>query len=71
MSQGLAPCHRLGYYGSVMFEERAMLGFFESVLVELLSIGPEFFLLAGAPELPRHRRLLTVRQGRQVALVEA
>lgn len=48
-----------------------MLGFLESVLVELLSVGPELFLLAGAPELPRRRRILTVRQGRHVALVEA
>jgi hypothetical protein len=48
-----------------------MLGLFESVLIELLSVGPELFLLVGAPELPRRRRFLTVRQGRRVELVEA
>lgn len=51
--------------------EKGVLGLLESVLVDLMSVGPELFLLAGAPELPRRRRLLTVRHGRTVALVEA
>ena len=34
----------------------------------LLTIGPELFLFIGAPELPRRRRFVTVRQGRRVRL---
>lgn len=48
-----------------------MLGLLESMLVDLLAIGPELFLIAGTPELRRRPRFLTVRQGRSVALVEA
>lgn len=44
--------------------------FIETILVELMSIGPEFFLLVGAPELPRRRSLLTVRRGARVSMVE-
>jgi len=46
-----------------------MLGLVESVIAELLSIGPELFLILGTPELPKHRRFVTVRQGGQTRLV--
>jgi hypothetical protein len=43
-------------------------GLIESAIAELLTIGPELFLIIGAPELPRRRRFVTVRQGRHVRL---
>jgi hypothetical protein len=52
----------------VFWEERVF-GLIESAIAELLTIGPELFLILGAPELPRHRRFITVRQGRQSRLV--
>ena len=46
-----------------------MFGLIESAIAELLTIGPELFLIIGAPELPRRHRFVTVRQGRQSRLV--
>ncbi len=46
-----------------------MFGLIESAIAELLTIGPELFFIIGAPELPRRRRFITVRQGRQSRLV--
>lgn len=45
----------------------------ESLIVELMAFSPEYLILFGAPELPllRAKRFVTVRHGRQVALVEA
>jgi hypothetical protein len=43
-------------------------GLIESAIAELFAIGPELFLLVGAPELPRRRRFITVRQGRKTRL---
>lgn len=45
-----------------------MFGLIESAIAELFAIGPELFLLVGAPELPRRRRFITVRQGARVRL---
>lgn len=45
-----------------------MFGLIESAIAELFAIGPELFLIIGAPELPRRRRFIIVRQGRQVRL---
>lgn len=45
-----------------------MFGLIESAIAELFAIGPELFLLVGAPELPRRRRFITVRQGGRVRL---
>lgn len=46
-----------------------MFGLIESAIAELLMVGPELFLIIGAPELPRRRRFVTVRQGRQSRLL--
>jgi hypothetical protein len=45
----------------------------ESLVAEILAFSPEYLILFGAPELPLQRAkiFLTVRQGRQVTLVEA
>jgi hypothetical protein len=43
-------------------------GLIESAMAELFTIGPELFLFIGAPELPRRRRFITVRQGGRVRL---
>lgn len=42
-------------------------------ILEIMTLMPEFFLLCGAPELPRVRRprFLTVRTGKHIVLVEA
>lgn len=45
-----------------------MFGLIESAIAELLAVGPELFLFIGVPELPRRRRILTVRQGSRVRL---
>lgn len=48
-----------------------MLYFFETLIVDMLAISPEFFLLIGAHELPRPRPLVTVRRaGAPTILVE-
>lgn len=41
---------------------------FEALLFELLASCPEFFLLVGAPELPRRAKFVTVRRGAATAL---
>ena len=51
-----------------MFGEEWVFGLIESAIAELFAVGPELFLIIGAPELPRRRRFITVRQGRQVRL---
>jgi hypothetical protein len=45
----------------------------EGLIAEILAFSPEYLILFGAPELPlqRAKRFLTVRQGRQVTLIEA
>jgi hypothetical protein len=47
-----------------------MLGIVEGLISELLTFGPEFVFMLGAPELPRRQRFITVRQGRQSQLVK-
>jgi hypothetical protein len=47
-----------------------VLGLIEGAITELLLIGPELFLIFGAPELPKRRRFITVRQGRETRLVQ-
>lgn len=49
-----------------------MLGVIEALAMEAMAVTPEFFMLFGAAELPKARsRLLTVRKGRRVILIEA
>lgn len=46
-----------------------MLGLLEALVMEAMTVSPEFFLLCGAPSLPARPRWLTVRRGDAVRLV--
>lgn len=48
-----------------------MMVLLDSVIMEFLVVGPKFFLLVGAPELPVRRRFLTMRRRGRAAVVEA
>jgi hypothetical protein len=66
---GLAPARAVHYDRSVMCLGRSgVFGLIESAIAELLAVGPELFLFAGVPELPRRRRFITVRQGGKIRL---
>lgn len=47
-----------------------MMVLFDSLIMEFLMVGPKFFLLVGAPELPVRRRFVTMRRGQKAAVVE-